>query len=308
MLSTYLIISDLVAFCFYNLSSIFNGLVYFDQFSFLSTRNLLLVVLGIVVLLGGVWVVSIPTDADFTGGIDIGTWHETAGTEPEEDELEAGGLERDRVRQRHQSISMEPVSTPVDTIPPSSPLLVDLEDPLTHTRAPTETHSRRSTGYDRQSSDSPTASPGQPRPRGLYNYQRRRPTVPGADSQPSQRLMSPPLSTNGLPLPGGGFSIGLSPVSPGFALVPRGRDGRRVSGHGSRGFADVVQARMHLRRTASEGDAEPTEPGQVVLDGSDYLTVGGGLPLAHAEEGTSEEPPARRRWKWLRNVIDRARQ
>ena len=63
-----------MAFCFYNLSSIINGLVYFDQFSALSTMNLLLVMLGMVVLLAGVWVVSFPPGGN--RGIDLGAWGE----------------------------------------------------------------------------------------------------------------------------------------------------------------------------------------------------------------------------------------
>jgi len=53
-----------VAFCFYNLSSIVNGLVYYDQLDVLSPTQLGLVTLGIVVLLVGVWAVSIQTDDD----------------------------------------------------------------------------------------------------------------------------------------------------------------------------------------------------------------------------------------------------
>ncbi|EIN13754.1 hypothetical protein PUNSTDRAFT_109938 [Punctularia strigosozonata HHB-11173 SS5] len=300
-----------LAFCFYNLSSIFNGLVYFDQFSLLSTRNLLLVILGIAVLLGGVWVVSIPTDADSAGGFDIGTWQEAMGPEPEEDEVEAGGMERDRVRQRQQSIGMEPVSTPVDTVSPSSPPLVDVDDPFGHPPAPASTgeaHSRHPSGHESPGSDA-TMSPGTARSRGLYHYQRRRPTVIGTgESQPS-RMISPPLSTHGLPLPGGGFSIGLSPVSPGFALVPRGRDGRRVSGHGQRGFADVVQAGLQLRRTASEGDVGP-EVGAGDAEGADLLShVEAGYPSPQADGGRRDEAasPAQRRWKWLGKVLSRAR-
>ncbi|CAK5267727.1 unnamed protein product [Mycena citricolor] len=54
------------AFCFYNLSSIVNGLVYFDQFSLIPPAHLALVILGIVILLGGVWVVSVQSGS--TGG------------------------------------------------------------------------------------------------------------------------------------------------------------------------------------------------------------------------------------------------
>ncbi|KAJ2920207.1 hypothetical protein MD484_g230, partial [Candolleomyces efflorescens] len=63
------------AFCFYNLSSIVNGLVYYDQISLIKPLHLGLVVVGIVVLLGGVWVVSIQAGG---GGVDVGAWSEEA--------------------------------------------------------------------------------------------------------------------------------------------------------------------------------------------------------------------------------------
>ncbi|TFY50268.1 hypothetical protein EVG20_g11618, partial [Dentipellis fragilis] len=69
-----------LAFCFYNLSSIVNGLVYFDQFSLLPTTHLILVIVGIAVLLGGVWVVSFQAGS----GVDVGSWNE----EDEEEDVE----------------------------------------------------------------------------------------------------------------------------------------------------------------------------------------------------------------------------
>jgi magnesium transporter len=63
-----------LSFCLYNVSCIFNSLVYYNQFSALSTGHLLLVLLGTTVLLGGVWSVSVK--AGDRQGIDIGTFHE----------------------------------------------------------------------------------------------------------------------------------------------------------------------------------------------------------------------------------------
>lgn len=71
-----------VAFCFYNLSSILNGLVYYDQFGSLSGLHLGLVVLGLCILLGGVLAVSV-TSGD--GGVEPGTWRE--GGEDVEEEI-----------------------------------------------------------------------------------------------------------------------------------------------------------------------------------------------------------------------------
>ncbi|GLB36149.1 putative magnesium transporter NIPA [Lyophyllum shimeji] len=64
------------AFCFYNISSIINGLVYFDQFSLIPPSHLGLIVLGMFVLLGGVWVVSIQPGSK---PVDIEAWTENDG-------------------------------------------------------------------------------------------------------------------------------------------------------------------------------------------------------------------------------------
>ncbi|CAD6959190.1 unnamed protein product [Tilletia laevis] len=53
-----------LAFCFYNTSSIALGLVYFNQLGSLAWWNILLVILGTVVLLMGVWVVSLHTEEE----------------------------------------------------------------------------------------------------------------------------------------------------------------------------------------------------------------------------------------------------
>ncbi|PWN28057.1 hypothetical protein BDZ90DRAFT_219637, partial [Jaminaea rosea] len=53
-----------LAFCFYNTSSIALGLVYFDQLAAISTPSLCLIILGIVVLLCGVFIVSMKPAAE----------------------------------------------------------------------------------------------------------------------------------------------------------------------------------------------------------------------------------------------------
>lgn len=79
-----------LAFCFFNLSSIFgvfrssscfciadnkDGLVFYDQFGQLRPHQIALVTIGVVILLLGVWVVSViqPTGE---GGVEVGTWAE----------------------------------------------------------------------------------------------------------------------------------------------------------------------------------------------------------------------------------------
>ena len=63
-----------LAFCFYNVSSIANSLVYYDTFSELSSLHVGLVGVGTIILLGGVWSVSV--QAGDRKGVDIGTAYE----------------------------------------------------------------------------------------------------------------------------------------------------------------------------------------------------------------------------------------
>jgi len=187
-----------LAFCFYNLSSIINGLVYFDQFAVLSTTNLLLVMLGIAVLLAGVWVVSIQTNADAAELL----------AEAEAEEL--------------------------------------VESPTVSRRASHAVDEEVAIGSPIEDSSSPVVAS---RP----SMKRRYPSLLGPDS--------------------GGFSIGLSPSSPGFAVAPR----RRIT--------SMQEAAHRLtRRSLSEADALRRAASESDVD----------LP---------ERPPPGPRWRWLRAVF-----
>ncbi|KAG5639245.1 hypothetical protein H0H81_005319 [Sphagnurus paluster] len=210
------------AFCFYNLSSIVNGLVYFDQFSLIPPLHLGMVVLGLLVLLGGVWVVSIQSGAKEADGE---TWSEELNADIETSALDNNERQAalDRISQR--GVEAVPLERGIESEP--------------------NIHDRASCSY---TTDDPSLSHSTTRLR----LHRRMPSVDisGHAAHPS---VSPPL----LPMSmGAGFQIGLSPVSPGFAIVPRER-GRRVSGLG---FAHVVEEAMmsaeeqERRRTTSEGD------------------------------------------------------
>ncbi|KDQ63545.1 hypothetical protein JAAARDRAFT_29562 [Jaapia argillacea MUCL 33604] len=269
-----------LAFCFYNLSSIINGLVYFDQFAVIPTRHLLLVILGIVVLLGGVWVVSV-----YAGGgrVDVGTWDDElveAVTSP----IEFGDVTglRDEVSIHGPSGSQESEEfSPEDYSPAYSQ----------HARSQTDSH-LLSPNLSR-SVDLPLS------PNSFQARSKRRLTVadPMHGSYSSNNY---PVSP---PLPPGGFSIGLSPVSPGFSVVPKERR-RRVSGMGPPSTGKA-RAGGSIRRTVSDGDVRD-------------LTGGPGLDAERHEdqnEGVDRYPPAedieggkikaRGRWKWLRSLLRR---
>jgi hypothetical protein len=113
-----------VAFCFYNLSSIVNGLVYFDQISLLPASHLLLVTVGIFILLGGVWAVSLQAVIvdSWAGGDDFDVSFNEDGTVdegslPECDPSPALPVpqspERERVRSHSESATSPPPQSPL---------------------------------------------------------------------------------------------------------------------------------------------------------------------------------------------------
>lgn len=369
------ILRCLVAFCFYNLSSIVNGLVYFDQFSLLSTTHLLLVLLGIAILLSGVSVISFPPEGG--RGVDIGMW--TEGEPPTE--LVSTGDESDVEAQDDEPYEDEPLPTEsqvqsestrgrsqaqiglglnIITEPPeATPTLQLSPGPLSpsrssHLRNPSsQTHIRQQTDSallrspPRSSRSVYTTSTGGAEPTISTDGQsgaqtagrrRRRTTLePGASSTLSP--LPPPFPNSLSPSASAlsGFSIGLSPISPGFSIVPRERRRRPTGsivhapsggtanergGDGQEGNEAVSTEQTHLpshlyafsmRRVVSEGDASRRERQRRQADaagpagGASYGTVGDGdLEGGSASEGQSGEDSSRRakgRWKWLRDVL-----
>ncbi|KAH9944369.1 uncharacterized protein BXZ73DRAFT_39840 [Epithele typhae] len=326
-----------LAFCFYNLSSIVNGLVYFDEFSELPTYCLLLVLLGIAVLLAGVWIISFPPEGG--RGVDIGAW--TSGDPPTElmsadEDIDVEG--RDDEPYEDEPLPMDEASI-VETSRGRSPPLEIVTEPPTPTPAPqlsprlpvSPAHSKRRTpgGHGRLQTD--TALLASPPPRSLSafttstgaehdmlsDYQsgvtgsgtrRRRTTMGGATLPPSSPPFLNPLSPNHSGI--GGFSIGLSPISPGFSIVPRERRRRptasglgTASGHAMSGSLTMGSASgtgteqggqegeseqggagklgrgmpnsrspLKMRRVVSEGDAERRTAAAVAGSGLPYGT------------------------------------
>lgn len=233
-----------MAFCFYNLSSIINSLIYFDQLILLSTSNLVLVIVGIIVLLSGVGALSLREH-----GIEFGTWREGG------EALDAAIVDVDSE----------------DGVPEADVRLTTAASPPAHRESRTVHFAHAfptredgaSTSARRMSSDA------EPHPHGLGAHGRA-PSAPHLTLTRRQSGLSVPEMAQ--PAAWGGLSIGLSPVSPGFALVPR----RRVSSVGAKGlgFAGVVRAVISR---------------QVGDDAEDAAT------------------PGRTRWKWLRAKLGRPR-
>ncbi|KAI0689594.1 hypothetical protein BC835DRAFT_1368267 [Cytidiella melzeri] len=299
-----------LAFCFYNLSSIVNGLVYFDQFGYLTTAHLLLVILGMVVLLAGVWIVSFPPGGH-PGGIDVVTWREESdsGSDASGDEVgehyedEPLPMDSSQLVFEDETIGMERVSSrethrrPLSVGPHPSQHVDEASAPsdsrTSHLRRLTEplitTSSRIVDEHSARSPLSPTST-----------TTRRRPSVPPYQNThnhlTSPRQSFPPHVLS----PGGpsGFSIGLSPVSPGFALVPRERGRRR-------------------RVTSAEGDTHAVEEGstrRVVSDSSmsqpERSSEGSEQVISPRTERDIEEAglhiggsQSRARWRWLSGLF-----
>ncbi|OBZ79715.1 putative magnesium transporter NIPA8 [Grifola frondosa] len=333
-----------LAFCFYNLSSILNGLVYFDQFSLLSTTHLLLVLLGIFVLLAGVWVVSFPPTGGY--GVDIGSW--TEGEEPtvmetaEETESETRPMqtsiqEDEELFRKYTTTSRCPckagtnaglglriVTTPPTPIaaPQISP---SLTSPTTSRARPRpQPHAREQTDISmlssvpRRARSSYTASTSATAPVGRH---RRRTVATSSSGAPQFPLPLSP-STSGL----GGFSIGLSPMSPGFSLVPRAR--RRASaalnGSGVRdSFASAEREGLlagsglsaspelrpsKMRRAVSDGGVGSHESAEWVGEGFNRDREGD--LERDADDGEAEvlgrARRAKGRWKWVRGMFSSA--
>ncbi|KAH9849743.1 hypothetical protein C2E23DRAFT_861719 [Lenzites betulinus] len=297
-----------LAFCFYNLSSIVNGLVYFDQFSALSTLHILLVLLGIAVLLSGVWIISFPPGGG--RGVDIGTWNEGESAtemaltgedsdieaqddEPYEDEPlplhEHAQTESPRGR-TPSGLGLTVISEPPTPIP--APQLSSPGPTSPTTRARTSFRAVRPHG--RQQTDSALlASPPPRRSHSTFtastgadpaellqspagSRRRRRTTLGGAAAAAGQT--SPPASALG------GFSIGLSPISPGFSIVPRER--RRRATPGSMSHSGSTGSILHVGGSVgglAEGDAAAgSEAGSA---GSPGRGVGGGRMRRVVSEG-----------------------
>ncbi|KAL6309955.1 hypothetical protein BKA93DRAFT_722247 [Sparassis latifolia] len=301
-----------LAFCFYNLSSILNSLVYFDQFSLLSTTHILLVSLGIFVLLAGVFVVSFPSTGSY--GVDVGTWTEgepvdeedSIVEEPEDYEGEPLPLHRrsqtlpatigEEITDEESALDLHTAQSPTPSLPTRPPLTSGspLRTRTLHMRPQSDTvlaptSPLRSRSY-RATSPTPSGS-----------RRRRRTTITGTvQSPPHPSTLSP--SASGLPA----FSIGLSPMSPGFSLVPKERR-RRVLGRDSMvpegadegantlGRRDSLFGAPWLRRTVSEGAVD-----RPVAAAADEERGEGGEGEALLGPAS---PRARVRWKWLRDAF-----
>lgn len=235
-----------------------NGLVYYDQVAMLTTLKLCLVGLGMIVLLGGVWVVSFHAGG---GRVDVGTWQEGDDDvcEEEEEAQTQAGIAQDLESEIHAHGTSEPALSESHERPALNPRLsINLHG----VRLPSASNAEEAMSSATLHSSSPTHS----------RHPRRH----------RFSLIHSPDSPSALNVPTGGLSIGLSPVSPGFAIVPK----RRKSG------LKGIVGRAAMRRTVSESDA--------LIDDLNTSATEYQNPLL-SEEGIRRK--AKARWKWLRGVF-----
>ncbi|KAL1683955.1 hypothetical protein EV122DRAFT_200766 [Schizophyllum commune] len=318
------------AFCFYNLSSIVNGLVYYDQFALIAPWHLALVAVGMVILLGGVWVVSIQTDDK--GEVDE-IW---SGSESDEDEEPLIDLndEDEQGVDGGTSIRLEHTGSPhtlVDTSIPgeadeSSPHAADTSSstspPFSFRRsaglklsipgrmqrsslssAPPPSAPAHASTHDPSPLSPPLERASRSRHRTSLDYGGLgsppfRPSREGRVSSHSRALSPPPIVP--------GFQIGLSAMSPGFSVVPKQSAHERTHTHtGKRrrqtelggGTAGMMSQSVSMGLPGDTTDASEQPRRRTVSEGDvqgplNQLARGGGaLSAAHDAAPPADDAP-----------------
>ncbi|OAX42973.1 hypothetical protein K503DRAFT_253994 [Rhizopogon vinicolor AM-OR11-026] len=300
------------AFCFYNFSSIINGLVYFDQLGQLPGWHLVLVIVGMFVLLAGVWAVSAQAnvdESDIVAEFDIEDQTEpdregvTLETHPHTHSPYASTA----VHHRGRTVSFTPGRTapPMDrqvrsegaVYPESSLSLHTLHGSPSQLSSPSAGHQMDVSPLSRNTSFSSRQRPT------IIDLSASMHTIASSlhQQQPSS-VMSP-----------AGLTIGLSPVSPGFGpLSSQRRTSRRISGVGH-GFAAVVNESMSLagsasglRRTVSMGQERHFDDAR---DRGEWSSPHAELSQEEVgaadgvDAGNGEGHRTGGRWRWLRDVL-----
>ena len=274
-------------------------MVYFDQFGYLSTLHLLLVILGIVILLTGVWIVSFPPGGQ-PGGIDIGIWGE-------ESECDTESHLADETASHYED---EPLSMDSSRIPPNETIgmgRVSSQDSNSRTQDDTTPRSPTSrTAHLRRQTEPVLLSPTQQAddlPESPISPTHRRSLAPQGTLGHHHHLTTSRQSFPPHPLSPGapsGFSIGLSPVSPGFALVPRER-GRRKRVSSVEG--DPHLERGTFRRVLSEGSVAAGISRESRVEGDEQIASPRTEQEIEASGLQVGGDRSRARWRWLSNLF-----
>ncbi|KAI6047632.1 hypothetical protein EDC04DRAFT_2619307 [Pisolithus marmoratus] len=238
------------AFCFYNFSSILNGLVYFDQLRHLPAQNVILVAIGMIILLGGVWTISAEAGVEHV-------WLDQPDEEVAETEALISGVDEVEYPCGGQSCSDgtgygRPTAVPMERNAYSEGALdgaaTVLDMPSLHEvpllsgpshaagDSPTDRSSRRLASRKTFRSHTeymlPSARTGSSHRHFTGDAEALRARLSILRTSGSGQAISPP-----------GLMIGLSPVSPGFGIVAGMEGGPQWS----------PQTEGNRRRTVSEG-------------------------------------------------------
>ncbi|EGG03447.1 uncharacterized protein MELLADRAFT_65591 [Melampsora larici-populina 98AG31] len=176
-----------LAFCFYNLSSIITSLVYYDQFKLLSDLQVGLIVLGTIILLAGVWIVSLGTSSTTTSSSSsiIASSSSSFNEDPE-----TGGIQTS-----NPIDEATPLLNSTETFSPTSPTFMD-------------------TSFDNSEEGRSAAVIELNRQMSLPSHRRHHQTV--------DKLIHRFLNEGEIHRVRG-FSIGLGAASPGFSIQPSPR-------------------------------------------------------------------------------------
>ncbi|PFH54471.1 hypothetical protein AMATHDRAFT_83004 [Amanita thiersii Skay4041] len=230
------------AFCFYNLSSIVNGLVYFNQFSLIPSLHLSLIIIGIFILLGGVWIVGIQSDEEQEDDRWLG--------EGNDSEIENGLVAEEMRRDRDRDGLIESAKRSAGTRAQYGPLPMDRATRSESSASPFRPWfpedeegitlgGPSSLSISLQPHEDPrrlASCSGLPLSRGDMNSMhtnehaqrlhhmkwRSQPNRASTSSHIQLTAAAPAQGLTGsVSTLGTGFQIGLSPISPGFEIIPK---------------------------------------------------------------------------------------
>ncbi|KAE8257151.1 hypothetical protein A4X13_0g2541 [Tilletia indica] len=277
-----------LAFCFYNTASIALGLVYFDQLGTLAWWNILLVILGTIILLMGVWVVSLHTEQEVEEEEQLHLALEfcvsptaTGGDLPLTDEDDA-------VMDERQPLLAPVVPKITATAPDSAPT------------TPTKPNARARTGSDPALVTVAPSPPGVSPPGSMGHVARRRAQslatgIPDGTGATSIPLLSPTkfhFTRRARPerravhflSRSASLSLGL-----GFApAMQEEEDGEGVEGEEGDESAVLVEGGVSV--DGEGGAAGAAEGSQVDLEAARRGTVSESAGHGHARDGSGEPP------------------
>ncbi|KNZ50246.1 hypothetical protein VP01_452g3 [Puccinia sorghi] len=221
-----------LAFCFYNLSSIISSLVYYDQVKLLSAFQVFAISLGTIILLGGVWVVSIGTSSNTSSSSSctknssepVVEGHSDRGSAVDEDEVTPLLSSSSRIGENQEELEEEEEDSAAAAAGMYTEEPVKM-DGSSHSEPPNHRPSLSNTHLQ------PPESSGSSHP------------LSKRSSHPFDQLIRQFL-VEGEVSPVRGFSIGLGAASPGFAIRPNNR--------GMNFPADAALARSSLTWSASD--------------------------------------------------------